>query len=44
MVGSDKAKFNFNTFNMPLDFISAIYNGETSFKKAEFEQRDLEKK
>ena len=43
-IGSNKAKFNFNTFNMPLNFISAIYNGETSFKKAEFEQRDLEKK
>ena len=27
-IGSNKEKFNFNTFNKPLNFISAIYNGE----------------
>ena len=43
-IGSNKEKFNFNTFNMPLNFISDIYNGKISFKKAEFKQRDLEKK
>ena len=43
-IGSNKEKFNFNTFNKPLNFISAIYNGEISLKEAEFKQRDLEKK
>ena len=27
-IGSNKKKFNFNTFRMPLNFLSAIYNGE----------------
>ena len=27
---SNKEKFNFNTFRKPLNFISAIYNGEIS--------------
>ena len=27
-IGSNNEKFNFNTFNKPLNFISAIYNGE----------------
>ena len=27
-VGSNREKFNFNTFNKPLNFISAIYNGK----------------
>ena len=43
-IHSNKEKFNFNTFNKPLDFISAIYNGEISLKEAEIKQRDLEKK
>ena len=43
-IGSNKEKFNFNTFNKPLNFISAIYNDEISLKEAEFKQRDLEKK
>ena len=43
-IGNNKEKFNFNTFNMPLNFISDIYNGKTSLKEAEFKQRDLEKK
>ena len=41
--GSNKERFNFNTFNKPLNFISAIYNGEISLKEAEIKQRDLEK-
>ena len=43
-IGCNKEKFNFNTFHKPLNFISAIYNGEISLNKAEFQQRDLEKK
>ena len=41
-IGSNK-KTNFNTFRMPLNFLSAIYNGEISLKEAEFKQRDTEK-
>ena len=36
-------KENFNTFRKPLNFISAIYNGEISLKE-EFFQKNLEKK
>ena len=43
-IGSDREKFNFNTFNIPLNFLSDIYNGKISLKEAEFKQRDLEKK
>ena len=43
-IGSNKENFNFNTFRKPLNFISAIYNSEISLDKAEFKQRDLEKK
>ena len=43
-IGSNKEKFNFNTFRKPLNFISAIYNGEISLKEAEFSQKNLEKK
>ena len=43
-IGSNKGKFNFNIFNKPLNFMSAIYNGEISLKEAEFKQRDLEQK
>ena len=42
-IGSNKEKFNFNTFMMPLNFLSDIYNGKISLKEAEFKQRDLEK-
>ena len=31
-IGSNKKKFNFNTFTKPLNFILAIYNGEISLK------------
>ena len=41
-IGSDREKFNFNTFDMPLNFLSNIYNGKISLKEAEFKQRDLE--
>ena len=40
-IGSNKEKFNFNTFIKPLIFISAIYKGEISVKEAEFNQRNL---
>ena len=36
-------KNNFNTFRMPLNFISGIYNGNISLKEGEFFQRKLEK-
>ena len=41
-IDSHKEKFNFNTFRMQLNFLSDIYNGKISLKKAEFRQRDLE--
>ena len=41
-IGSNKEKFNFNTFRMPLNFLSDIYNGKISLKEAEFKRRDLE--
>ena len=41
---SDREKFNFNIFRIPLDFLSAIFNGEISLKEAEFSQRKMEKK
>ena len=37
-------KFNFNIFKKPLNFISAIYNGEISLKEAEFKQKKYRKK
>ena len=42
-IGSDREKFNFNTFDMLLNLFSNIYNGKISLKEAEFKQRDLEK-
>ena len=44
LIGSNKEKFDFNTFRKPLIFISAIYNGEISLKEAEFFQKNLEKR
>ena len=41
-IGSNWEKFNF--FRTPLNFLSVIYNGETSIKEAEFLQKNLEKK
>ena len=43
-IGSNKEKFNFNTFRMPLNFLSDIYNAKTSLKEAEFEQKKKRKK
>ena len=43
-IGSNKEKFNFNTFNKPLNFILAIYNGEILLKEAELKQGNSEKK
>ena len=42
-IGSNKENFNFYSFDMPLNFLSNIYNGKISLKEAEFKQRDLEK-
>ena len=41
-IGSDKQKFNFNTFRMPLNFLQDIYKEKISLKEAEFKQRGLE--
>ena len=43
-VGSNKEKFSFNIFRIPLSFLSAIYNGEITLKEAQIFQRNLEKK
>ena len=43
-IGSNKEKFNFNTFRRPLNFLLDILNGKITFKKAEINQRDLNKK
>ena len=43
-ISSNKEKFNFNTFRMSLDFLSAIYHGEILLKEAKMSQRNLEKK
>ena len=43
-IGSNKEKFSFNIFRMPLNFLSAIYNGEITLKEAQIFQRNLEKK
>ena len=43
-IGGNKEKFNFNTFSIPLSFLSDIYNGKTSLKEVEFNQRNLEKR
>ena len=43
-IGSNKDNFNFNTFRMPLTFLSAIYNGEILLKEAEISQKKNRKK
>ena len=40
-IGTNKEKFNFNTFVKPLIFISAIYKGEISLKETKLKQRNL---
>ena len=44
LIGSNKEKFNFNTFRMPVDFLSAVYNDEISLKEAEISLIKIEKK
>ena len=43
-IGSNREKFSINIFRMPLNFLSAIYNGEITLKEAQIFQRNLEKK
>ena len=43
-IGSNKEKFNFNIFSTPLNFLLDKFNGKFTFKKAEINQRDLNKK
>ena len=43
-IGSNKEKFNFNIFSTPLNFPLDICNGKITFKKAEINQRDLNRK
>ena len=42
--GSNKEKFDFNIFSTPLNFLLDIFNGKITLKKAEINQRDLNKK
>ena len=42
-IGSNKEKFNFNNFDMPLNVLLNIYNGKISLKQAECKQRNSEK-
>ena len=42
--GINEEKFNFNTFGTPLNFLLDIFNDKITFKKAEINQRDLNKK
>ena len=41
-IGDNKENFNFNTFNMPLNFLLDIYTRKISLKEAEFNKRNLE--
>ena len=43
-ISSNKEKFNFNIFRVPINLLSEIYNGEISLKEAEIFQRKIEKK
>ena len=43
-IGSNKEKFNCNTFSTQLNFLVDILNGRITFKKAEINQRNLNKK
>ena len=43
-IDSNKEKFNFNIFSMPLNFLSDIFNGKITLKKAEINNRNLNKK
>ena len=43
-IGSNKENFNYNIFSTPLNFLLDDFNGKITFKKAENNQRDLNKK
>ena len=43
-IGSNKEKFNFNTFKIPLNFPSAIYNEQISLKEAKISQKNEKRK
>ena len=43
-IGIKKEKFNCNTFSTQLNFLVDILNGRITFKKAEINQRNLNKK
>ena len=43
-IGSNKERFNFNIFSRPLNFHLDISNGKITLKKAEIDQRNLNKK
>ena len=43
-IGSNREKFSFDIFRKPLNFVSAIYNGEITLKEARSSQKNLEKK
>ena len=38
-IGSNREKFNFNIFRIPLNFLSAINNSEITLKVAEISQQ-----
>ena len=40
-ISSNREKFNFNKFRMPLNFLSSIYNDQNTLKEAQFLQKDL---
>ena len=40
-IGNNREKINFNIFRKPLNFLSAIYNGEISLKEAEFFKKKI---
>ena len=42
-IGSNKEKFNFNIFSTPLNFLLDIFNGKITLRKAEINQRNLNK-
>ena len=43
-IGSNKEKFKLNILSTPLNFISAIYDGEISLKEVNISQRKIQKK
>ena len=43
-ISINREKFSFCSFRMPLNFLSAIYDGEISLKEANISQRKIQKK